>query len=311
MTRIDEAPHPAGDAVAKSIRESMMTETAAEYRKRFAVGAGMSLLVRHYPARLAGKTPVLCLHGYWRNGRDFEHLAGQLAADRDVLVPDMRGRGDSDYAADPALYFFDHLVADAWALLDQHGFERAVIVGTTLGGLIALEMAAKHPERIAAMILNDIGPEKPASSVKRMTGHADAAGLTREQAIDLTRAQNEDFVSGFGDDDWERLMLRAYRQDLDGTFRRDFDTNTHPASAAQIRDRPTWWQELRAAASVPMLVLRGEKSDFLTPEIATRMVEAHPDLEVVEVRGRGHPPFLDEPEVLPAIHRLLDRVDAR
>lgn len=286
-----------------------------QQRERFEVGSTgesekLSLFVRRYRADTQGRVPVLCLHGYWRNGRDFEHLAAQLAGDREVIVPDMRGRGESDYAADSASYFFDHLVADAWALLDHYGHERAVIAGTTLGGLIALEMAAQRPDRIAGIVLNDVGPEKPESSVKRMSGHADAAGLTREQAVELTRAQNQEFVSGFTDDDWDNLMLRAYRQEADGTYRRDFDTNTHPATIAQVRDRPTWWQELRAASAVPIVVFRGEKSDFLTRELAARMGEAHPDLEVVEVKGRGHPPFLDEPEILPAITRLLDRVDA-
>lgn len=285
-------------------------EEATIFRNRFPVEDGLSLWLRRYPAgRDDGRLPVLCLHGYWRTGRDFETLAGRLSGERDILVPDMRGRGEASYSDDPSLYFFDHLVRDAWRLLDAHGHERAVVIGTTLGGIIALEMAAARPDRIAAVVLNDVGPEKPESSVQRMAGHGDSRGLTRDEAIALIRAQNEAFVSGFTERDWEALMLRAYRRDPDGTYRRDFDTNTHPATIAQLRDRPTYWDELRAAASTPILVFRGEHSDFLTRDIADRMIGAHPRLDVVEIAGRGHPPFLDEPEVLPAIQGLLDRVD--
>jgi len=278
--------------------------------RRLEVGRGLQLLVRHFQSPVQGGTPVLCLHGYWRNGRDFETLAPRLAENRSVLVPDLRGRGRSSYAEDASDYLFEHLVDDCWRLLDTSGYERVVIIGTTLGGLIGLEMAAARPERIAGLVLNDVGPEKPMASVKRMAGHAVAGGLTRADAIALTRSQNESFTRGLDDADWERLMLRAYRADADGAYGRDFDPLTNQATAILMSDRPSFWDELRASAGIPLTVLRGENSDFLTRDIATRMRDVRPDLNLVEIRDRGHPPFLDEPDALEAIDALLALADA-
>jgi pimeloyl-ACP methyl ester carboxylesterase len=278
--------------------------------QRFEVGKGVALFVRHLPGPAHPGVPVLCLHGYWRNGRDFETLAPRLAASRPVLTPDLRGRGRSSYASDVSDYLFERLVEDCWRLLDAYGYEKAVIIGTTLGGLIGLEMATQSAERIAGLVLNDIGPEKPEASVKRMAGHAVSGGLTRAEAIALTRSQNEVFTRGLGEADWERLMLRAYKVGDDGLYVRDFDPLTNQATAILMRERPSFWEELRASAGIPLTVLRGENSDFLTRDIVERMRQARPDLEVAEIRDRGHPPFLNEPDAFEAIDALLARADA-
>ncbi len=254
--------------------------------------------------------PLLCLPGYWRNCRDFELLAPHLSHQRRVITPDMRGRGLSSYAQDPLEYAFGVLVEDTWRLLDFLGVERAVVLGTTLGGLMALEMASQRPDRVAGVILNDVGPERIESASQRMAGYANADELSFDEAVDRIRVQNEAFFPGFARPDWERMARRAYRQTPLGTYRRDFDLLTNKASAAMRVERPTFWAEWRGLGAIPAAVLRGELSDYLTEDLALRMALAHSGAQITTVKGRGHPPQLDEAESLNAIGELLIRADA-
>ncbi|HMP57228.1 MAG TPA: alpha/beta hydrolase, partial [Novosphingobium sp.] len=120
-------------------------------------GDGLKLHFRDYPGD-AGRLPVVCLHGLTRNARDFAGVAGRLAGARRVIVPEMRGRGDSAYARDSASYNPLHYVEDVVLLLDELGLDRFVSVGTSMGGLMTFLLAMTRPGRLAGALINDIGP---------------------------------------------------------------------------------------------------------------------------------------------------------
>lgn len=277
---------------------------------RLATGTDLSIYYRLYGTEAAERTPLLCLPGYWRNCRDYEVLGRNFSDQRRVISPDMRGRGQSSYSENTDDYLFDRLVEDVIRLLDSLGVERVAIAGTTLGALMALDLANRHPERVAGILFNDCGPEKAQASVKRQAAYATSDDFTFDEVVALIKAQNEGFIKGLDEDGWTRMVLRAYRRNDKGRWQRDFDLNTNVATARQMTERPTFWAEYAAARDLPLAVLRGEHSDYLPPEILDRMVGEAPGLAVTIVKDRGHPPLLEEPQVIQAVARWLERVDA-
>lgn len=262
------------------------------------------------PSDDRGKVPLLCLPGYWRNARDYAELARRLATQRRVVAPDMRGRGRSDRATDPADYHFDRLVEDCWRLLDQLGVERVVVLGVTLGVLMAMEMACQAPGRIAGAIFNDAGPEGGAATSQRLAGFSTGDMLSLEEAVERVRMQNVALYPGFGESDWIRMMKLAYREAAPGVWTRDMDERTGIETKRFKADRPTFWKEFERLAQKPVTLLRGELSDYVPAEVAARMAAVSKHVRIVPVPDRGHPPQLDEPASLAAIDDLLARVDA-
>jgi pimeloyl-ACP methyl ester carboxylesterase len=146
---------------------------AATYEDRFWTSSdGLNLHYRNYPGPdAAEKLPVLCLHGLTRNARDFAALAEALSAKRRVIVPEMRGRGLSDYAPDSDTYSPLTYVTDVEKLLTEQGITRLVVIGTSMGGLMTMLMAAAKPGRMSAVVMNDIGPELNPDGIARISGY--------------------------------------------------------------------------------------------------------------------------------------------
>ena len=285
-------------------------KTESYFEHRLPVGDGMSVFYRAFGSPMSRRVPVLCLHGYWRNSRDFEELAPRLAQDRFVITPDLRGRGESDRATKVEHYSFDRLVADMWKVLDHLLVQKVVVLGMTLGGMVALEMASKRPDRVVGLVLNDEGPERPPDWEGKMTALTNYDALTPEEAVAKMRAYANKNYRPMSEEMLVRIARRGYREGRDGKWIRDVDPLTDEAKFIFRRERPEWWAELRATAGMPVEVLRGERSELLKPNIAERMTREHPDLRVHNVMGQGHPPLLDEPEVFAALDTLLARVDA-
>jgi pimeloyl-ACP methyl ester carboxylesterase len=272
---------------------------------------GLVLHARDYAAASGpARAPVVCLHGLTRNARDFEDLAPRLAAQgRRVLALDFRGRGASAWDPDPAQYVPATYADDVLALIDALGIGRAVFIGTSLGGLVTLVIAAKRPCAIAAAVLNDIGPEIAPEGLARIgsyTGQvAPVAGWAA--AADYARRINEVAFPHYGADDWVRFARRLFK-DQDGRPVLDYD----PAIAQAFRPPPgdppppaDLWPLFEALARQPLLTIRGETSDILSPAIADRMRAAAPQMAYAEIPGIGHAPMLDEPSALAAIDALL------
>ena len=275
----------------------------------FQSGDGLSLFYRDYGPDIGG-TPVICLPGLTRNSRDFVDVAAHIGDRRRVITPDLRGRGKSDHDPEWRNYHPGTYVNDTWALLDRLGIDRVIIIGTSLGGLCAMAMAAMNAARLAGVVMNDVGPEINPAGLARIQSYVgkQAPPTTWQEAIEQTRANYGEFLPGLTDADWEKMVWKAYRKGDDGVPIADYDPNIARAVAevgAQVGDP---WVFFDALASVPTTLLRGEISDILTADIAAKMLARKADLEVVSVRNRGHAPLLDEPECLAAIDAMLERV---
>ena len=271
---------------------------------------GLTLHFRDYPGG-EDRVPVVCMHGLTRNARDFAGLARHLAGERRVLVPEMRGRGDSEYARDTASYTPAIYVEDVAALLDQEAVGRFVAVGTSLGGLMTMLLAARGTGRIAGAVLNDIGPEVEAGGLARI-GEYVGQGRNFPTWMHAARALEEMHGAahpGFETDDWLAMAKRGMTVQQNGRIGFDYDMGiADPFRVGNGGASPDLWPAFEALGGVPLLVVRGALSDLLSRETAEAMVARHGDAELVTVPGVGHAPLLDEPEALAAIDRLLARV---
>lgn len=279
--------------------------------RRWISGDGLSLYGRDYAgAGGAARLPIVCLHGLTRNSRDFEEFAPWAASlGRRVLALDMRGRGLSDWDPQPERYTPKTYVHDVLAVLDALDVERAIFVGTSMGGIITMALAAAQPDRVSAAVLNDVGPEIASEGIERIKSYVGGRGpiSSWSDAADYVQAINGVAFPDYSDSDWDRFSRRLFREDGD-LLRLDYD----PAIAIQMRDdnykaadRDAWQQFTALAKSRPTLLVRGSLSDLLSPSIAQRMQDCAPTMRYVEVPRVGHAPMLTEPEATRAIGDFL------
>jgi pimeloyl-ACP methyl ester carboxylesterase len=284
--------------------------THATWQDRYFQSAdGLRLHYRDYAGAL-GRAPVLCLPGLTRNCRDFETVAPRIQASRRVLSPDLRGRGLSQYDPNWRNYHPGTYVADVAALLAHAGVERVVVLGTSLGGIIAMMMAATMPGVLAGVILNDVGPEIAPEGLKRISSYVGKLAAVRNwnDAAAQARATNGVAWPDATDEDWLRVARRVYREE-NGVPRLDMDPMIGEAVRAAPGDAaPDLWPLFAALSPIPVLALRGATSDVLSKGTFERMALEKPDLERVTVPGHGHAPTLDEPECVAAIDAFLQRV---
>jgi pimeloyl-ACP methyl ester carboxylesterase len=281
--------------------------TATTWQDRFFQSAdGLRLHYRDYPSATA-RVPVLCLPGLSRNCRDFETIAPHLQRSRRVLCADLRGRGLSQYDPNWRNYHPGTYVADVAALLADAGVERVVVLGTSLGGIIAMTMAATKPRVLEGVILNDIGPEVAPEGLQRISLYVGKATPVNswDDAASQARATYGLAWPDATDEDWSRIARRGYRE-VDGVPRLDMDPMIGEAVRAAPGDAaPDLWHLFAALRPIPVLALRGAISDVLSQATFDRMARQKPDLERVTVPRRGHPPMLDEPECVEAIDAFL------
>ncbi len=270
----------------------------------------LSLYYREYgTAADASRAPVLCIPGLTRNSRDFELLATDLGRRYRVISPDLRGRGRSAYDPNWANYVPPKYVQDAVELLDALGIDRCAVIGTSLGGLIGMGLGALHRERVAGLVINDIGPELDVRGVQRIQSYAGRLPAVRtwEEAGAQAKQVHAHALPDFDDAGWVDFARRTYRQE-DGALRPDVDPNISRAFAGAAT-APDLWPLFSQLASLPMLAIRGELSDLLSEETVARMLAMKPDLRVLRVPNRGHAPTLDEPECRRAIEQFLPGIE--
>jgi len=277
---------------------------------------GLALYARDY-APLLPQTglPVICLHGLTRNSRDFEVVAPRIAAlGRRVVVPDMRGRGKSANDPDPAHYVPAVYAQDVMKLMDALGVAKAVFVGTSMGGLITMVIAATAPDRVAASVLNDVGPQLETSGLSRIAsyvGHVQPLA-SWEEAAEAARAVNGSAFPGRLDDEafWLAFARRTHRARDDGRIELDYDPHIALAFADFDPDAPAadLTPYFQALCAKPMLSVRGALSDILSDRAVTHMRNVNPAMESVRVENIGHAPMLDEPEAWDALLDFLAKV---
>jgi pimeloyl-ACP methyl ester carboxylesterase len=268
---------------------------------------GLRLYSRVYCAAAADAPVVLCLHGLMRNSRDFEELATRLAARARVIVPDVRGRGLS--ARDPNFnnYQIPVYLQDLLPLLAALGAARVTVIGTSMGGLMAMVLAATQPGLVSRIVLNDVGPEIDPAGLERIRGYAGKAAPVSSwpEAVAQLRDTYSGAWPGLSDERWEKIARLSYRADAQGVPVPDAD----PLIAESLRNTsaaaPNLWSLWGALAKVPVLAIRGAHSDILSTATLARMRATKPDLKVLTVPNRGHAPLLDEPQCLAAIEEFL------
>ncbi len=285
---------------------------------------GLSLYYRVYGE---GENVALCLPGLTRNCKDFEDLAGRLADRWRIVTPDLRGRGESAWDPNWKQYLPPTYVKDAWTLLDELDVGRVVLIGTSLGGLMSMLMADQRPERLRGIVLNDVGPEVTPEAMARISDYVGATPAQPDWATAAKMAE-KNYALAYPDADeafWMTQARAAWREREDGQVEPAYDPAIGDALREAIKSVKLliWlrrlglrrlkglnldpWNNFRAV-TMPCLLLRGELSDVISPEIVQRMQDIKPDLEVVTVPRKGHVPTLVEPEALAAIRTFLDRV---
>ena len=248
---------------------------------------------------------LLCVHGLTRNGRDFDTLAQALSAHYRVVCPDIPGRGKSDWLVHPADYAYPVYVADMAALIARLDVEEVDWVGTSMGGLIGIVLAALPGAPIRRLVINDVGPliakeglERIASYVGQDPSFGDAAALEGE----LRR-----LAATFGpltDAQWRHLATISTRRKADGSLGFAYDPAIGDAfRSAPAADVDLWpsWDAIRC----PTLVLRGAQSDLLRPADAEAMTRRGPKAKLVEFAGIGHAPALMADDQIAAIRDFL------
>ncbi len=268
---------------------------------------GVRLHARVYagPEGSENAPPVLCMPGLARNARDFEALAPHVAQYSKVIVIEFRGRGESAYAKDPMTYVPLTYVQDVVAMLGELEIERFAAIGTSLGGLVAMLMAAALPGRLVGAVLNDVGPELQTAGLERIRDYIGAGGSqpTWMHAARAFAELNGAVYPGYEIHDWLRLTKRTHRLTAEGRIVTDYDKQIAaplrvPGGGDAAMDL---WPVYRALGDVPLLILRGELSDILARSAGEKMVAELPRARLVEVPAVGHAPTMDEPAARAAI----------
>ena len=288
-----------------------MTAAAAPAQTGFREGYftaqdGLRIYYRDYGPHDSNRATVLCLAGLARNSRDFHSLALRLCASRRVLSFDYRGRGRSDYDPDWRHYEPRTYVEDARHLMAATNTHRIVAIGTSLGGLIALGLALVAASSVSGIVMNDVGPDIQLAGVERIIGYiAKFPPQPDWQRAAQELRRNFPMLSIKSDAGWLNFAHATYRAGPDGMLHADWD----PAIAkpfGQNADMPVdLWALYRAAARIPVLALRGGRSDILSEETFARMKAEKLDLAQVVVPESGHSPTLGEPEAVRAIDAFL------
>ena len=273
-------------------------------------GDGVRLHVRDYAGPAEGRDlpPILCLPGLARTARDFEELAPRLARQRRVLAIEFRGRGDSAFARDPMTYVPLTYMQDVAALLEDQQIGRFATVGTSLGGIVTMLMAASMADRIIGAVLNDVGPELQAAGLDRIRNNVGAPGSqpTWMHAVRAYATLNAAIYPDYDIHDWLRLVRRTHRLTPEGRIVADYDKQiAAPLRRASGEAQVDLWPAFGALGAVPVLIVRGDLSDILAPDTAEKMAAALPNARLVTVPRVGHAPTLDEPEAVTAIDRWL------
>jgi pimeloyl-ACP methyl ester carboxylesterase len=250
----------------------------------------------------------LCLPGLTRNSADFARLARRVSAERRVLCPDYRGRGRSDYDPDWRHYEATILLDDLANLLAAVGVERVLVLGTSLGGILAMGLAVLKPMALAGAILNDVGPAVEESGLTQILTYISVDRPQPDWATaTLVLRRTLPHLSLSSDEEWLEFARGTYREGADGALHFDYDVKLVRPYAAGTSAVPDLWPFFRALGRVPVLALRGEASDILSAATFARMAEEKPDLVRVTVPGVGHAPSLDEAVSRKAIDDFLER----
>lgn len=261
--------------------------------------------------------PVLCLPGLTRTADDFDDIAHALATDaaapRRVVSIDYRGRGLSDYDADPAKYSIPVEMGDVLAIAASLGVTRAILLGTSRGGLISMALAATQPQLLAGAVLNDIGPALDIGGLVKIKSYL-ANPPERRTWDEAVRGLKDLFGSVFpslSDAEWSTWAHRAFREKPDGGLERTYDLKLARTidTLDPANPPPPIWELFDKLEGVPLMLVHGGLSDLLSPQGVRDMVARRPDIDLVEVPDQGHAPLLADRPTVDRIKAFCKRCD--
>lgn len=286
------------------------TDGTADFSERFILAQdGLSLYTRDYEPPRDGGTAVLCLAGMTRNAKDFAHVAAAIRGRRRVICPDYRGRGRSAYDSDWRHYEPVTHINDLLHLLTALNIHRTVIIGTSLGGILAMALAVIRPTLVAGVVLNDIGPDIGSAGLGHILDYVARDRPQPDWPSAVAEMQRTFGYLELGDpQNWERMTRATYKECPDGLLRFDWDVRLVRAFRRAMRQRLDLWPYFRALRPIPTLAIRGGKSQVLLPACLDRMKAEKPDLITLTVPDVGHTPNLGEPIVVAALDDFLAKV---
>lgn len=276
---------------------------------------GLSLYAKSYGPEDARLT-VLCLHGLTRNHQDFEPMIAALPGHYRFIAVDVRGRGKSAHDPQPDNYDPRIYAKDMGGLLDKLGLSRVALIGTSMGGLISILMIRTMKERVAGIVLNDVGPVVEKDGIARIASYA---GKVRpvtgwESAADAVKTIQGAAFPDMPEERWMDFARRTYKELPGGEVVLDYDPNI-ARSLGKVKPGALTnfflWRVFGATKKAPLLVVRGEMSDILSARTAELMVKRHPDARLATVPRVGHAPILDEPQAVSAITDFLARLETK
>ncbi|MEH2514300.1 pimeloyl-ACP methyl ester carboxylesterase [Nitrobacteraceae bacterium AZCC 1564] len=262
--------------------------------------------------------PVLCLPGLTRTADDFDDIARALALDptaaRSVVSIDYRGRGLSDYDPDPAKYTVPIEMGDVLAITASLGISRAIVLGTSRGGLISMALAATQPQLLAGVIMNDIGPALEIDGLMKIKGYI-ADPPPRKTWDEAARGLKDLFGSVFPsltDAEWMAWARRAFREKPGSSgLERTYDLRLAQgfASLDPANPLPPVWELFDKLAGIPLMLVHGRLSDLLSLQGVKDMQLRRPDIDLVEVPDQGHAPLLADKPTTDRIKAFCVRCD--
>lgn len=252
----------------------------------------------------ANPAVVICVHGVGRNARDFEILADALSSSHRVISVDMPGRGESEWLADPNDYAFPTYLTTLTALIARSGADKVGWVGTSMGGLLGIALAAQPSTPIDRLVVNDVGPTIEPAALERIRGYfgTDPTFATYSEIAQYVRTISAPF--GLTDDaQWDRVVHTNVRQRADGRWGLGYDPGIAVPFRARAAPPDLWplWDRIRC----PTLVLRGALSDLLSSATAKEMAARGPRPEVLAIAGVGHAPMLMTSDQIDPIVRFF------
>ena len=247
---------------------------------------------------------VICVHGLTRNGRDFDALARALASQFRVVCPDVPGRGLSQWLTHKQDYGYPVYLADMAAIVARTGADKVDWVGTSMGGLIGMMLAAQPETPIRRLLLNDIGPFIPRAALERLALYVGKAPpfATFDELERYLRMVMAPF-GALTDEQWRHLATHSSRRNDDGSLSLSYDPAIAQAFAGPLQDVVLWpvWDAIRC----PTLVLHGRESDLLLRPTAEEMTRRGPNAQLVEFAGIGHAPALMAADQIAVVSEFL------
>lgn len=276
---------------------------------------GLRLYARHYASPGSMRRPLVCLAGLSRNGRDFHDLATALSLNsdtgRDVFTIDYRGRGRSDPDPNWKNYTIFTELNDVLDFMALKGLQRAALLGTSRGGLLAMLMGVLRPTAVGAVILNDIGPVMERDGISRIVAYVGRIPIPNDwdEATRMVASLHQRAFTAVPEAQWQEVARQVFN-DEHGLPAPAYDPNLAKAVSLLDGPPPDLWPQFMSLARVPILALRGANSDVLSAETLEAMRTRHPDLEAVTIRGQGHAPLLKDAASIATIGEFLARTDA-